>query len=179
MSRSMLVALLACAIATGAASVGTPDPGHFRLLFIAGPKVAEHPGLVDRGLDWACSAEPVIADVESIPADDTMLIPDDIVELGADGKRIATWRVPLEADPVGISGDVLTVIDTWGEDDPRLAVGRDGSLARAAALPRPPESAYSKCPANDLPESGYRWCVSLTDATTGKTRLFAFNGPCT
>jgi hypothetical protein len=150
----------------------------YDLEFIAGDAVDTFPGIVARGGESACSGEVVTARIASIPQDDHALATDLIHEIA--GATVArTWRIPLEAEPIGLSGDSLVVVYRRSATPVVLSITTTGELNSHAALPVPPESSYAVCPKVGLPESGYRWCVNLRDLESGANRTIAFEGPCT
>lgn len=157
-----------------------PEGDGFPMTFIAGPRYEAVPGQTIEPGEWACEATLINVRRNSIPADDGRLVGDEVHELSPMGDVLVTWRVFLEAEPLALDGDRLMVTSHLAEGEPRLFVGRDGSLEPAPARGRPYADTTVSCPANALPESAYRRCVVLPDlSTTGKTRLIAYNGPCT
>lgn len=150
----------------------------FLMTFMAGPRYAAQPGeTIDA--HYACEATLVNTRRTSMPADDGRLTTDEIHELSEAGEILGAWRVPLEAEPLGVRGDAL-VVDLHNAPHPgTVAIGRDGSIVVAdKPAPTAPDANF-KCPASKLPESGYRWCRRLEDAASHAPRLVAYEGPCT
>lgn len=148
--------------------------------FVAGPKINAYKGDIQRGGYWACSGEIVTVKTDRIP-DKSFMTGDDIHEIDAKGRVLRTWAVPLEARPVGISGSVLFIEINKHKKATTVSVNMKGYLRKVKARPTVPDTAISECPViPTLPESDYRWCATLPDASTpGKKRILAFEGPCT
>ena len=98
-----------------------------------------------------------------------------IVETGADGREIGRWSVPLEYEPVAISGSEI-LIDLPRQ---RLWIGASGSIRREGASRRYPALAALECPAAVLEESAYAQCAAMTDLGDGHRRLIRYEAPCT
>lgn len=167
--------LLICAVGCASAAASP-----VRLDFVAGPKIEAYKGSIERNGDWACSGELVTVEVDRMP-DSAYMAGDEVHELDEKGQVLRTWAVPLEASPVGIDGPRLIVEIRRAEATTIISIDPEGRLKEVPAPVMPSESAFSKCPATtNLPESGYRWCVSLPDiSAAGRQRLIAYEGPCT
>jgi hypothetical protein len=150
----------------------------YALPFVAGPRVDAFAGPIERGGEWACEGEVVIARVASMPPDDGVLASDRIHELSPDGALIGTWLVPLESDPIAIAGDTLTVRVFHVGEQRAYALDHDGRITEVP-LALPAQDPTTICPTDPLPESGYRQCARLHDSVTRLERLLAYEGPCT
>ncbi len=151
----------------------------FVFSFLAGEKAADSPLIVSRGGESACEGEIVQARIRRMPADDKELISDVVHELGEDGSVVRQWRVPLEAEPVGLDGDELLAVDTRSADRDTYAFGTRGSIRLAGPAEEPDREAYRECPANQLEKSGYRWCLDLADSSSKQRHIIEYQGPCT
>ena len=98
-----------------------------------------------------------------------------IVETGADGREIGRWSVPLEYEPVAISGSEI-LIDLPRQ---RLWIGASGSIRREGESRRYPALAALECPAAVLEESAYAQCAAMADLGDGRRRLIRYEAPCT
>jgi TonB family protein len=151
----------------------------FLIDLLAGPQFAKYNGQSFEGGDYACSGKVVSIRLKRMPPNDDVLVADEIHELSPSGDVLGSWRVPLESRPFAIRGDRLT-IDAGNASRPgTITVTLDGRLMAAEPHVGAAPDAGEQCPHSSLPESGYRWCVSLLDAKSRKNRLIAFNGPCT
>ncbi|HJR74215.1 MAG TPA: hypothetical protein VJ806_11315 [Luteimonas sp.] len=162
-------------------ALASPPPADegFVFSFYAGEKAADSPLIVSRGGESACEGEIVQARVRTIPADDKALIGDLVHELREDGSVVRQWRVPLEAEPVGLNGDELLAVDTRSAERETYAFGTRGSIRLADPVEEPDREAFRECPANQLEESGYRWCLDLTDSSSKQQHIIEYQGPCT
>ncbi len=147
--------------------------------FYAGKNVASSPLIVSRGGESACDGEIVQARIGSIPANDEELVADLVHELSGDGSVVRRWRVPLEAEPIGLKGDELIAVDTRDPDRGVYAFGANGSIRMTASIVEPDREAYRECPANQLGKSAYRWCLTLTDLASKRHHIIEYQGPCT
>lgn len=154
------------------------ESGHV-FSFYAGENVANSPLIVSRGGESACEGEIVQARVGSIPADDKELVADLVQEFRDDGSVVRRWRVPLEAEPIGLKGDELIAVDTRDPDRGIYAFGTNGSIRATDPIIEPDREAYRECPVNQLGESAYRWCLTLTDSASRKNHIIEYQGPCT
>ena len=98
-----------------------------------------------------------------------------IVETGAHGEEIGRWSVPLDYEPVAISGSEI-LIDLPRQ---RLWIGAGGSIRREGESRRYPALAALECPAAVLEESAYAQCAAMTDLGDGHRRLIRYEAPCT
>ena len=98
-----------------------------------------------------------------------------IVETGTDGQEIGRWSVPLEYEPIAISGSEI-LIDLPRQ---RLWIGAGGSIRREGDSRRYPALAAIECPAAVLEESAYAQCAAMTDLGDGRRRLIRYEAPCT
>ena len=170
------------ALATVLALASTPSlsaNGKHVFSFYAGKKVASSPLIVSRGGESACEGEIVQARVGSIPANDEELVADLVHELSDDGSVVRRWRVPLEAEPIGLKGNELIAVDTRDPDRGIYAFGINGSIRATAPIVEPDREAYRECPANQLGKSAYRWCLTFTDPASKQQRIIEYQGPCT
>lgn len=169
----VLVALLTLA------SMPAPSKEGHVFSFYAGEKVADSSLVVARGGESACEGEIVQARVGTIPANDDELVADLVHELRDDGSIVRRWRVPLEAEPIGLKGSELIAADTRDPDRGIYAFGTDGSIRATGPIEEPDREAYRECPANQLDKSGYRWCLTLTDLASKQQHIIEYQGPCT
>lgn len=98
-----------------------------------------------------------------------------IVETGADGGEIGRWSVPLDYEPVAISGSEL-LLDLHSQ---RLWIGTDGSIRREGERRRHPALTPLECPAAALADSAYAQCAAMTDLGDGRRRVIRYEAPCT
>ena len=98
-----------------------------------------------------------------------------IVETGADGREIACWSVPLDYEPVAISGSEI-LLDLHPQ---RLWIGTGGSIRREVESRRYPALAPLECPAFALADSAYAQCAAMTDLGDGRRRTVRYEAPCT
>lgn len=99
-----------------------------------------------------------------------------VVESDEAGREIARWSVPLDYEPLAVSGsDVLLRVS--GQ---RLWIGAGGSLRRESQGRDYPAATAAQCPAGGpFEESAYAICARFTDIITGRPRLLRYEAPCT
>jgi hypothetical protein len=98
-----------------------------------------------------------------------------IVETDADGREIGRWSVPLDYEPVAISGSEI-LLDLYRQ---RLWIGTDGSIRREGRSRRYPAMTTLECPAAVLTESAYAQCAAMSDLGDDRRRLIRYEAPCT
>ena len=98
-----------------------------------------------------------------------------IVETGADGVEIGRWSVPLDYEPIAISGSEI-LLDLYRQ---RLWIGADGSIRREGERRSYPALAPLECPAALLADSAYAQCATMTDLSDGRRRTVRYEAPCT
>ena len=182
--------------ATGAAPVdATRDPAESAAVAAAATRFvfgftsisdAEDPRIVE----WAedpCGVT-AFAAVDRMPVDDPSLLPDYVVEFGADGHELRRWGKPYSAEIVAVVGERLHfrarhdgfVRTFWTLADGSVGL-LDDTLANPAAAPAPgfAENAEAiDCPA--LPVfagSDYLQCYEIA-GDDGIARRFAWEGAC-
>jgi hypothetical protein len=104
------------------------------------------------------------------------LIPEIVVELGAKGKVIRRWPIPVDATPLGVRAESL-LLNTEGR---RLWVTPEGVIAPYHGRGSLPPSAVTGCATpSDFNRSPFRECRKFRDLNSGKVRWLSFQGPCT
>ena len=104
------------------------------------------------------------------------LAPERVVELGPNGQVVNQWRIPVDAQVIGVSRSRL-IFDFNGS---AFSVATDGSIAKERKRSGSTASPVPSC--NTTPyfgESAYAACWRHQDAATGKSRLLAYEGVCT
>ena len=98
-----------------------------------------------------------------------------IVETGVDGREVGRWSVPLEYEPIAISGSEI-LLDLPRQ---RLWIGTGGSIRREGESRHYPALAALECPAAVLEDSAYAQCAAMTDVGDGRRRLIRYEATCT
>ena len=104
------------------------------------------------------------------------LAPERVIELGRRGEIVNRWRVPVDAQVIGISRSRLK----FEFNGAAFSVGTDGSIAKEKMQPLSAASPAPSCKtAPYFGESAYAACWRHQDAATGKSRLLVYEGVCT
>ncbi len=170
--------------ADGAAPPATPSAPsdatraeyEFALLTRRGEAVSD-PRIVSTDQDHPCGPLDTVR-VASIPMDDPVFMPAYVVEFDDQGRELAKWGIPVEAEVVGLDGQRLQFESRAG----RFWVTPQGALekvdASAPAQDLRTSEGMFECP--KLPtfaESGAEQCFRVADAA-GATRRIAMEGSC-
>jgi hypothetical protein len=104
------------------------------------------------------------------------LEPERVVELGRKGQVVNRWRIPVDAQVIGVSGSRLI----FEFNRSAFSVGTDGSIAKEKKQSASAASPVPSCKtAPYFGESAYAACWRHQDAATGKSRLLVYEGVCT
>lgn len=102
--------------------------------------------------------------------------PERVLEFGPNGNVINRWRIPVDAQVLGVVGRRLF----FQFDSAVFSVGTDGAIAREVVRSFQARSEVTTCNAGKhFTGSTYAACWSHRDPASGVSRLLAYEGPCT
>lgn len=103
--------------------------------------------------------------------------PDEVFEITAKGKKVRSWRVPVNTVPVAINNNKLIVQDAYSN----YLITTSGHIefikrSRGEEDVVVPTICETK---EAFPKSDYATCKILKDEKSGKHRIFAYEAVCT
>jgi hypothetical protein len=119
-----------------------------------------------------------------VPVDVATVRPMWAYELSGDGKIMTRWATPVDATPLAVDGDRLTIHQLEAEKvvfvTPGFDIGTTVGGPDPAALKNMNEHRV-ECPVNaeNFNEIQYLLCSEMTDGTTGRVRIVAYAPVCT
>jgi hypothetical protein len=104
------------------------------------------------------------------------LAPERVFELDPKGQIVNQWRIPVDAQVIGVSRSRL-IFEFNGS---AFSVATDGSIAKEKKQSGSSASAVPSCKTKPyFGESAYAACWRHQDAATGRSRLLVYEGVCT
>ena len=148
------------------------------LHFWAGSEVETDPRVIEVYEHHACSGQVAVARVTSMPEhSDAVLQPELALELSPSGSVIRQWTFPIDVSVIGVEGDRLIVPKGT---ETALSIVDSGQFEEVARPEKDELGEWVSCPEISIfGDSAYLRCFEFKDLASGKTRLIAYNAPCT